>query len=313
MEDPTLFFLVTTTPLAIRDIRSLACTSIEFASLLRQQNDYWWNLQVRKLLDYDISDIQLDSRADIHACYEWRRVHNVLSGSWNKYRIIASPVCVRILLRSPSYRFPYGTFDSACNLGYSEVVSMLMDNNIPSQSELNEGFTYACWTYRVEIVRILLTNDRVLPSVSCREDAYLQACGQANGVIVKLLLELAPLPSVACLEKELLQACLVGNTSYVYNILRDKRVDPSVQDNQALISACKHHKSKIVKMLLRDVRVDPTARAGLAYKLAKKRGYTRTMALLTSDSRWKYATSNNNLDILLVQSLLLSNQALSIG
>ena len=93
--------------------------------------------------------------------------------------------------------------------------------------------------------------------------------------------------STRTLETGLLEACVVGHRRVVYSILKEDRVDPSIQDNQALISACKYHNIKILRMLLRDTRVDPTARGGLALALATGRGYSRTVALLTSDPRWK--------------------------
>ena len=210
-------------------------------------------MQVRKLVESDISDIHLDPLVD--GSTTWRAVHRSISyflSTGVLFEVLRSPVCVRVLL---------------------------CDSNI----SVDKWFGSAHYISNLEVIRLLITRLEIPQKYI--EAEYLNACVEGNGRLVKIFLELAP-PSVAFLEGELLRACAAGHTQVVWNILRDSRVDPSIQDNQALISACKHYKTKILKMLLKDSRVDPIARGRQALHLAVARGYSRTLGMLLRDPRY---------------------------
>jgi len=106
---------------------------------------------------------------------------------------------------------------------------------------------------KANIVRLLLQNERVVPSV------YLNF-----GITL---------------------ASEYGKTEVVRLFLQDQRVDPSTMDNQAIRWASKNGHTEVVRLLLQDERVDPSALNNVAIRWASQNGHTEIARILLQDER----------------------------
>jgi len=202
-----------------------------------------------------------------------------------------SPERVKILIRNKVHSDPehfgiasllppvsmYAT-DSVKSLIGNLVKAILLQKDKRVNPECTEAITKASMNGHVEVVRLLLKDNRVDPSAN------------DNGAII--------------------WASTRGHYKVVEMLINDKRVDPSARDNEAFKCASRHVKVmelflrdkhmnlsaqdimyvfkvaskgghvEVVKLLLKDERVDPSAQDNYAIRWASMEGYTEVVELL---------------------------------
>jgi hypothetical protein len=119
--------------------------------------------------------------------------------------------------------------------------------------ENNKAMVMACQANSLAVVKLLLCDPRVNPSV--REGVSLQKAARG------------------------------GFTPVVKLLLADPRVDPSQRDNRAIKLAAAKGRTCVVKVLLADPRVNPAAGMNIALNVASDNKHVRVAKLLLADAR----------------------------
>ena len=112
-----------------------------------------------------------------------------------------------------------------------------------------DAIRFASMEGHIEVVRLLLQDPRVDPSVSNNE-AILNAVSNGHTEIVRLLLQ-------------------------------DPRVDPTDDNNWAIRDASELGHTEVVRLLLQDPRVDPSENNNYAIKAARTNGHEEIVQLLS--------------------------------
>ncbi len=206
----------------------------------------------------------------------------------------------------PSQEYNYA-IRLASNNGHIEVVKLLLQDERVDPSDFNNyAIKKASENGHTEVVRLLLSDLRVDPS-DHRNDAIRYASENGHTEVVKLLLSDSRVDPSDFNNYAIRYASKNGHTEIVKLLLQDKRVDPSKTYNYAIKKASENGHIEIVKLLLQDERVDPSGFNNYAIRYASENGHTEVVKLLLSDSRVdpsedynsaiKYASENGHLEI----------------
>lgn len=146
-------------------------------------------------------------------------------------------------------------FIKAVEKGDTKTVQKFLSDraSIDPSENSNKAIGIASENGHLEIVRLLLADDRVDPS------------GDANYAIQ--------------------MASQNGHVEVVRLLLADGRADPSANDNKAIRKAIENEHIKVVKLLLADGRVDPSADDNYAIREASALGNTELLNILLADKR----------------------------
>ena len=177
--------------------------------------------------------------------------------------------------------------------GHLEVVKMLLeDDRVDPSANDNYAFRRASKNGHLEIVKLLLLDKRVDPSA---QDNYAIKYASGNGhlEIIKLLLTDKRVDPSVDENHAITMATKNGYLDIIMLLLLDKRVDPSAQDNWAIGWASKNGHMEIVELLLSDVRVDPSDDNNYAIRQASENGHMGIVELLMSDVRVDPSVCNN--------------------
>jgi len=133
------------------------------------------------------------------------------------------------------------------------TVKSLLETKTDSKESIRFSFDYACEKGFVEIVEMLLADDRVDPTSGC------------------VLYE----------ENDSIKfACHYGQTQVVRLLLTDGRANPAAENNFSIRMASRYGFADIVRLLLADERVDQTADNNFAIKMAGRFGHVKAYNLL---------------------------------
>jgi ankyrin repeat protein len=194
-----------------------------------------------------------------------------------------------------------------------ELKTKVNDGWNPSYDD-NYAIRYAAEYGRVEMVKLLLADDRVDPSVN---DNFAIQLAAENGHIevVKLLLADDRVDPSARGNYAIRFAAETGHIEMVKLLLTDDRVDPSDNNNYAIQLAAYYGHTEVVKQLLADKRVDPSAEDNYAIRHAALKGHTEVVKLLLTDKKVDpsaddnyaiiYATENGHIEVV---KLLLADK-----
>jgi ankyrin repeat protein len=197
--------------------------------------------------------------------------------------------------------------------GSLEIVKILLDHGADPSLNGNKALIEAIDNGKIEIVKVLLNDDRINPSHNDSE-ALIEAINHERTSIVKLLLEHGANPNDAMnaaiysgkskiikymieyggeISPEDFMNVIEENDS-AYGIVQVmlEVFDPSYNDNEAIRVASELGRTKIVRVLLKDPRVDPTAEDNEAVKEAYKNKDTILTQLLLDDNRVKNSLSS---------------------
>lgn len=177
----------------------------------------------------------------------------------------------------------------ALRQGYLRTIKLFL--SMPYLSEtVTEAFQVACHFEQLELVRLLLTDERV----DIRSDewrALLYPCKHGFVDIVQLCLE-------ATAEKKLdLNLGLCVETAIRHSQIEVLRVllqffDPGTDNSRALRVACWLGITSAVRLLLEDRRVDPSADNNWCIRCVHSKGHTEILQLLLADHRIDQQTKN---------------------
>jgi len=182
-----------------------------------------------------------------------------------------------------SYQHHIDKFIKACGSGDIDVVrELLQDENIDPAYNDNAAIQCATEKGHTEIVRLLIADPRVDPSV--RGLVFYDACGRGRFEIVKMLLEDGRIDPSEPWNHPLRTACLNGQIEIVRLLMADNRVDPSNNSNLARWEACRTGQTDIVRLLLSDRRViENDSDIERDIQIARISGYTEIVQVLVAD------------------------------
>ena len=166
-----------------------------------------------------------------------------------------------------------------------DIAELLLQHPIINLSDLDHSMWLASDLGYTDIVKLLLQNPKVDPSI-LNNKALRLAVENGHSDIVKLLLQDPRTDPSVQNNKMIIFASGYGYTNVVEVLLQDPRVDPSVWDNNALISASEGGYTDVVKLLLQDPNVDPSVNRNEAMEAASYLGYTDIVQLLIQDPRF---------------------------
>ena len=155
---------------------------------------------------------------------------------------------VKQLLQDPRLKlenWPQCGFPDACINRESEIVQMLLQD--PRTVVPAEVIVYA---RGANVIRVLLSDPRVDPSIQSNEAVRLAAYG-GDLESVKLLLQD---PRVCPTSEAFEGACSSGYTEIVSLLLNDTRLNPMDRSHEALRLAVKFHQTEVVKLIARNER-----------------------------------------------------------
>ncbi len=120
--------------------------------------------------------------------------------------------------------------------------------------DLNEVFSVACSYNRIDVVKYLMTDERIDISHDNSFDFYF-ACDNNYVEIVELLLSDDRINPTVINNYAIRQSAAHGHYGVVKLLLNDDRVDPTARNNLALFGAADNQHNNIVRLLLQDKRV----------------------------------------------------------
>ncbi|KAJ3003293.1 UNVERIFIED_CONTAM: hypothetical protein HDU68_005759 [Siphonaria sp. JEL0065] len=171
---------------------------------------------------------------------------------------------------------------NSCGKGYSEVVRLLLSDTrvIPD----GQSLVLASKQGHSDTVQILLADHRVDPSFN-NSSALTESCAFGYTEIVHLLLQHPSVDPSAQSNLAIRHASQKGYTEIVRLLLHHPSVDPSAKDNFSIGAASQKGYTEIVQLLLSHPAVDPTAFENFALKMASTFGHAETLKVLLKDAR----------------------------
>jgi hypothetical protein len=162
-----------------------------------------------------------------------------------------------------------------------EILQLLMSNG---EFDATSVLKHAVFRQKPQIVRVLLDNERVDPTVENNE-ALISAIEIGDIEIFKMLLNDKRVDPSANRNYALRTAAYEGEDEIVMLLLMDRRTDPTDANNDAWQAAVEGNKFTVVDLLLQDGRVDPTVGHNWALDYADTQGYADLFELLIEDER----------------------------
>ena len=155
----------------------------------------------------------------------------------------------------------------ACEHGFQNLVSLMLRTcKVNAGAQSNAALVRACHNGHHKVVARLLKETSVDPTATDNlefvDQLLVNAITKSRVQVVRLLLEDDRMvPTYPLLNMAILTS--PNNTAIVKLLLIDRRVDPSAQNNNAIVRACSntsiHRLIQIIELLLSDDRVDPSA------------------------------------------------------
>jgi ankyrin repeat protein len=158
----------------------------------------------------------------------------------------------------------------------NNVLQDIKNTTILFQESIRQG--------RVEVVRLLLSENRVDPSYD-DDDAIQSASDNGHIEVVRLLLSDNRVDPSTYNNFAIQSASSNGHVEVVRLLLSDNRVDLSDQGNSAIRLASSNGHVEVVRLLLSDNRVDPSDCGNFAIQSASSNGHVEVVRLLLSDNR----------------------------
>jgi ankyrin repeat protein len=167
------------------------------------------------------------------------------------------------------------------------VKLLLAENNErmdPSKRD-NEAIRLACNRRNEEIIKLLLADKRVDPSVG-NGNCIMDSIAKGDLKSVTFLLGIDKRIDPSCQQnKPIIFASNAGHLEIVKLLLKDPRVNPADQDNRAIVNASEKGHKEVVELLLADKRVDPSVRKNRALTVARVKNFQPIVELLMKDPR----------------------------
>lgn len=141
-----------------------------------------------------------------------------------------------------------------------------------------------------EVVRLLLLDIRVKPSVNDNQAIRISAAQGHAKVVEWLLKQTSPRSRInpAAQENEALRMASRNGHSKVVELLLAHpavSIDPAANKNEAIVTSSRNGHSDVVELLLKDGRAHPAAGENQGLVLAATLGHTKVVQLLLSDPR----------------------------
>ena len=143
--------------------------------------------------------------------------------------------------------------------------------------------TRACQIGDVDRVRELLQNGANPTENNNAPIAYASCNGHAD--IVKLLLQDGQVDPSVFYNAPIRNASYYGHPKIVEMLLQDRRVDPTDDDNYTIKYACLNRHIKVIELLLQDGRADPSVNDNSILRFASSFGHIKVVELLLRDGR----------------------------
>ena len=213
---------------------------------------------------------------------------------------IVTPMCIIPDKYNPNFVMNDLIF---LNLNY-QVVNILQDKKNDPRINYNSLLIFACNCNNIEIMKLLLADDRVTPniiSVSLLKmvcEKYMNfPIGTISEQMMKLLLEDNRIDPGAD-DNFIIQFASGNSLDRIVQLLlsTSDKVNPGANNNNAIISAVKstnYSKKNTIKTLLLDNRVDPTVNNSCILLLELKENPTDTFEILLQDKRLDPSINNN--------------------
>lgn len=176
---------------------------------------------------------------------------------------------------------PYDIFRSISRLESSGITNLLL--SIEQATDISHYLNIVSGSAYKKVIASIISDKRI--DIDNLNKTFYEACSYGFINIVKILLNDSRVnPSVSD-NRAFRAASYSGETEIVKMLLSDSRVDPSTLDNEAFLSASRRGHTEIVKILLADKRVDPSVQDSIAIRLASSGGCGKIIDLLLADSR----------------------------
>lgn len=172
----------------------------------------------------------------------------------------------------------------ASAFGSTEIVLYLLKDGFDPSLYNNHALRFASQNGHLEIVRLLINDERVDPSDlenlflgSVAENGHLEIC--------RLFLKDSRVDPSVDDNFALYSAAENGHLKVVRLLLNDERVDPSGDLNHAILKSSENGHLDVVRLLIEDERVDPSDCNDYAIRAAAQNGHYEIVKLLANDSR----------------------------
>ena len=116
-------------------------------------------------------------------------------------------------------------------------------------------------------------------------EIFVNNCRNGNIEIIKFLIEDSRVDPSVRDNLSIIWASINGHLEVVKLLLQDPRVDPSARNNESIIWASNYGHLEIVRLLLQDPRVDPSSRDNCSIIRASNYGHLEVVKLLLQDYR----------------------------
>ena len=260
------------------------------------ENEYWWNhfmastvfldakrIGFQKKVHLDLHPSSLTQSQYLYLCRNKmvlevaRVVSAVLKTPRKSYNHIDITAANTSSYLSCTFSLPLAIFAND-----SDLVKLILATTDISPADF--PFRLACSEGFSDIVKVLLTDNRVNPTVN-RNSPICDAADNGHVKVVRLLLQDGRADPAADDNSPIRFAADQGHVEIVQLLLQDPRVDPSDDGNSAFLLACAHGHVDIVLLFLKDTRVDPAANDSEAFIGAASEGHTEVVRLLLLDGR----------------------------
>src|ERR1700733_3673863 len=181
--------------------------------------------------------------------------------------------------------FDRGLFlNEACENGQESIVNYLLRSTDLLLPYADNCLLFASTKGRTEVVRLLLTYERVNPAAG--DNLAIRLASQ-NGhtEVVRLLLTDERVNPAANNENAIKAASHNGHTEVVRLLLNSRKVNPAAEDDEAIKVASHNGHTDVVRLLLNSGKVDPAAEDDKAIELASKNGHTEVVRLLLNSGK----------------------------
>jgi hypothetical protein len=171
-------------------------------------------------------------------------------------------------------------FISSCKYGHIDIVKLLLtDDRVDPASENNEGFVIACENNRVDIVNLLLNDSRITPNYL----GFIKACTFGHMDTFSLLCSHPRIDITEQINKGVLASLSNGHTEISKILLADVRVRLNPQEYiKAIRTACHEGYKNTVNLLLSTYNIDVKEKNKLVY-ICSIYGHVDILKILLTD------------------------------
>ena len=182
-----------------------------------------------------------------------------------------------------------------------EKISYLLNvKDFDPTLENNYGLRYATHFNHIEIVKMLVNDNRVYPfdyAHYVKQLEFQKEMEDNNINKVKSILNDKNINPSYNDNQAIIYSCENGNLEMVKLLLKDERVNPAMKNNKPIGYSSQFGHIEIVKLLLNDTRVDPSDYNNYALQYAKQHAHLNIVHLLWKDKRIKESLVIDNNDL----------------